>query len=206
MLITGTTHLKSKVGTGIFSCPQCEAEAPFTKKKATEYFTLYFIPIFPIGARGHVIECDVCRGSFTEDILDYDPDAERIANQAAVFRILVSFMVYFSKSTDKHVAACKSAYWRLLDQEVPEEVIQKELQLAMQPGSDPSKFIQVEGATFAPEAKIQILVSAKEIIRCEPVDEEHVKIVLKQFTELMGMPTNDFESIYQLINELSNSY
>lgn len=205
MLIWGTTHLKSVVGSGVFHCPHCESEAPYTKKKATEYFTLYFIPIFPLGARGNVIECGVCKGAFTEEILSYDPEAEQIANQASVFRILIAFMVYFKKTSERHVDACRQAYSRLLDQDVPIEIVEKELQLAIDPSSDPKLFIQTEGATFAIQARVQIIVSAKQILDAEPSDEEHVRMVLSEFSELLGFRKAEVDQLFDMVNQISNS-
>lgn len=203
MIIWGTTHLKSVVDSGVFNCPQCQSEVPYTRKKATEYFTLYFIPLFPLGARGRFIECNICNGTYTEEILSYDPDAEKVANQAAVFRILIAFMVHFRKTGVPHVQACQAAYSQLLDQDVPAEIVEKELQLALQPGSSPDAYIRSEGATFATEAKLQILASAKNILTAESADEEHVRMIMTQFCDLLGLPKEDFEQIYEVVNELA---
>lgn len=205
MLIWGTTRLKSAVGSGIFNCPNCESESPYTKKKATEFFTLYFIPVFPIASRGHVIECDVCRGSFAEQILNYDPEAEQIANQASVFRILIAFMVHFKKTTVQHVAACREAYSRLLDQDVPVEIVERELQLALEPSSNPVKYIQTEGVTFAIQARVQIILSARKIVLAEPVDEEHLKMVLKEFSLLLGFRANEFGQLYRMVSQVGEA-
>ena len=203
MLIWGTTHLKSIEDEGVFFCPQCQVEMPYVRKKLTEYFTLYFIPLIPMGARGFVVECKECRGTFAEESLSYDPDAERISNQAAVFRILIAFMVQFKKMSVDHVEACQIAYSRLLDQEVPVEIVEKELHMAMQPGSSPATFIQSEGPTFSTEAKLQMLASAKRIVLAESVDEEHVRMIMSQFTEMIGLPPEDFEQIYEVVSELA---
>ena len=149
-----------------------------------------------------MIECNVCNGAFTEEILEYDPEAEQIANQASVFRILIAFMVYFKKTTVQHVDACRLAYSRLLDQDVPVEIVERELQLALAPTSDPKLYIQTEGATFALQARIQIIVSAKQIILSEAVDEEHVKITLKEFSELLGFRSSEFDQLYDMVNQL----
>lgn len=203
MIVWGTTHLKSKIDEGVFNCPQCEKESPYTLKKATEYFTLYFIPIFPLGARGQFVECNICRGSYTEEILSFDPEAEEMAIQAAVFRILVAFMVRFHKTSELHVNACQRAYSRLLDQDVPTEIVEKELQLALQPGSDPEKYIRGEGNTFATEAKLQILASAKNIVTAEDVDPEHTKMVMEEFMVMLDLPREDYDQIIEVVDEVA---
>jgi len=203
MLIWGTTQLKSVVETGVFDCPQCQCETQYKRKKATEYFTLYFIPLIPLGFRGFVTECQQCKLTYTDDVLNFDPDAEKITNQAAVFRILISFMVYFHKTSEQHVEACQATYSRLLEQDVPVEIVEKELQLAMEPDAVPQAYIESEGNTFSTEAKLQILASAKFIVLAESVDEEHVQLVIGQCSEMMGLPGEDFEQIYEVVSQLA---
>jgi hypothetical protein len=205
MIIWGTTNLKSTVGTGIFNCPQCQSEAPYTLKKATQFFTLYFIPLIPLGSQGQFVECNQCKGTFTEEILNYDPEEEERATQAAVFRILVAFMVKFHKTGEHHVAACQRAYSRLLDTEVPTEIVERELELAMKPDSIPENYIASEGNTFATEAKLQILASARNIILAEDVDNEHVQNLVGEFAMMLNLPEDDFEQIYEVVTEIANA-
>jgi len=203
MIIYGTTHIKSTVSTGDFNCPQCQAPAPYALKKATQFFTLYFIPLIPLGSRGKFVECKQCKGTFTEEILQYDPEEEERSTQAAVFRILVAFMVKFHKTGEPHVAACQRAYSRLLDTDVPTEIVERELQLAMQPNSTPENYISSEGNTFATEAKLQILASAKNIVLAEDVDEEHVSALISEFSVMLNLPRDDFDQIYEVVTEIA---
>jgi hypothetical protein len=40
------------------------------------YFTLYFLPLFPIGGASSYVRCMRCRSNFDEAVLDYQPPAE----------------------------------------------------------------------------------------------------------------------------------
>ncbi len=74
MIIFGTRGIKSTVKTGQFTCPQCAAQRPYVHKKVKKFFTLYFIPLIPLGDAGDYVECQSCRGTFVSRVLDYRPN------------------------------------------------------------------------------------------------------------------------------------
>ncbi len=71
MIIFGTRGIKSTIKTGSFLCPQCNQTKPFKHRKVTRFFTLYFIPVIPLGKNGEYVECEECRGTFVPRMLDY---------------------------------------------------------------------------------------------------------------------------------------
>jgi len=72
-IIFGTRGIKSTKKEGQFLCPQCAAERPYKHKKVTRFFTLYFIPLIPLGSAGEFVECQTCKGTFVPRVLDYSP-------------------------------------------------------------------------------------------------------------------------------------
>lgn len=75
MIIFGTRGVTSTMKKGNFICPQCEQERPYKHKKVTRFFTLYFIPLIPLGKVGEYVECQSCKGTFIPKVLDYHKDA-----------------------------------------------------------------------------------------------------------------------------------
>jgi len=75
MIFFGTRGVKSTLSQGQFNCPQCEANRDYKHKKVTRFFTLYFIPIIPLGKLGDFVECQSCKGTFVSKVLDYNKDA-----------------------------------------------------------------------------------------------------------------------------------
>ncbi len=69
MIIFGTKVRKKTVNSGQFFCPRCRAMRTYNHQKGTRYFTLYFIPLIPMGDVGEFIECSVCGGMFQLDVL-----------------------------------------------------------------------------------------------------------------------------------------
>ena len=73
----------------------------------------------------------------------------------------------------------------------------------MEPDSDPKQYIKTEGATFAAQARMQIIVSARLIVEAETVDQDHLKLVLQEFGELLGFTTSEFVEIYRMLEQFN---
>lgn len=86
MIIFGTRPRTKTVDSGQFNCPQCRAQRRYELKEARPYFTLYFLPVFPVGEARQFVECEACGTAFTPDVLDYDlpevpPDLATLLNR-----------------------------------------------------------------------------------------------------------------------------
>jgi hypothetical protein len=73
MIIFGTSVRKKTVGNGEFFCPRCGTKRSFERKAAKRYFTLYFIPLIPIGDAGEYMECTTCHMLFEPAVLGLKP-------------------------------------------------------------------------------------------------------------------------------------
>lgn len=82
MIIFGTRPKHKVLGEGQFFCPRCQAQRTYTHKQATRYFTLYFIPVVPVGKMGEFIECQGCGTAFEMQVLQQKPD--RSSRQVAL--------------------------------------------------------------------------------------------------------------------------
>jgi hypothetical protein len=69
MIIYGHRNKEIEQTTGVFHCPSCGEQRAFKRIKVVRYFTLFFIPLFPLGTTGEFIECQACRRKYQTDIL-----------------------------------------------------------------------------------------------------------------------------------------
>jgi tellurite resistance protein len=76
-VIFGSRGITSTKGTGNFHCPECRQERGYRNRVVRRFFTLFFIPVIPLGEVGRYVECDACTGTFRPDVLSYDPSAEQ---------------------------------------------------------------------------------------------------------------------------------
>ncbi len=67
MIIFGVRTRESAVGEGTFACPQCRTQQRFRHLVHKRWFTLYFIPLIPLGRRGEQVECQACFSRFAPE-------------------------------------------------------------------------------------------------------------------------------------------
>jgi transcription elongation factor Elf1 len=69
LIIFGTKVRQQVIGEGQFFCPKCQSQRAYKHKKASRYFSLYFIPVIPIGNLGEFVECQTCGIAFEPTVL-----------------------------------------------------------------------------------------------------------------------------------------
>jgi hypothetical protein len=79
MIIWGSKAKAKQVGSGIFFCPNCVAESPYSLVRFSRYFTLYFIPLFPTATLGQYVQCRICGQQLPEVVLTCSRDEIRKA-------------------------------------------------------------------------------------------------------------------------------
>ncbi len=82
IIIWGSRGLTSDLEDGRFYCPRCDGEVRYRLKQVTPYFTLYFIPLFPMGSGQRYVECQICQGNFREEVLDLEPPSHDSSRDA----------------------------------------------------------------------------------------------------------------------------
>ena len=70
-IIFGTNTKKIIENKGYFSCPQCQNIKYYRLQSNQSWFTLFFVPIFPIGEKkNNHVECDNCGSTFITRVLE----------------------------------------------------------------------------------------------------------------------------------------
>ena len=93
MIIWGSRGRTSVERSGDFYCPDCDDYKVYDHKKVKQWFTLYFIPIFPTKELGEYIECKECKSTYKQDVLEHDPRERREEIQALFFLATRDIMV-----------------------------------------------------------------------------------------------------------------
>jgi tellurite resistance protein len=88
MIIFGTRGVTMTPERGQFFCPSCNGNQNFSRKRVRRFFTLYFIPLIPLDKLGEYIECQSCKDTFKDEVLNYNPE-EEAEKFDAEFRIAV---------------------------------------------------------------------------------------------------------------------
>jgi len=68
-IIFGTKGVTSRIQEGQFHCPNCNSSQPYRHNKVRRFFTLYFIPLIPLGTIGEHVECETCKTIYNPNVL-----------------------------------------------------------------------------------------------------------------------------------------
>ncbi len=69
-IIFGMRTRPSKVSEGEFFCPRCGADRHYVLQRFRQWFTLFFLPVFPIGgAKGEQVKCQTCNTAYRPEVL-----------------------------------------------------------------------------------------------------------------------------------------
>lgn len=79
MIIWGSRTIKRTPDAGQFHCPHCSSQQPYKHEKFGRWFTLYFIPVIPLGSVGEQITCSTCAKSWNMTVLANDPQKIKAA-------------------------------------------------------------------------------------------------------------------------------
>jgi DNA-directed RNA polymerase subunit M/transcription elongation factor TFIIS len=91
MIIWGSKVRHQKLSEGEFWCPKCQAQRLYYHKMAARYFTLYFIPLFPLQQLGEIVECQTCKVAYQTSVLSMSrPKAEKQNNVATNLAELIN--------------------------------------------------------------------------------------------------------------------
>ena len=82
-IIWGFRVRTKTVSSGTFACPGCNTARAYELKRMKRWFTLYFLPIFPVKALLEYVECGGCHQAWKLSVLDTEPVAAALAPAAA---------------------------------------------------------------------------------------------------------------------------
>lgn len=164
MIIFGTRTLQRTKGQGFFNCPRCSMQRGYRQVSADRYFTLYFIPVIPLGSAGRYVECMSCGGTYGEEVLSYHPAVERAEIAADIRRTLVLVLRATQRADAVHVAALRDLLGDVFDEQVPEADIWNDLRLAESANAQLVPFVQQRLASFNPKGKELVLAATVKLL------------------------------------------
>ena len=118
MIIFGTKGRSIKMDSGEFHCPNCNTNRAYNKKYVQDWFTLYFIPTFPVGSKKNEhIECEECSSIYHLDVIDYKPglnDEEMTSEyEKALQNVLCLMIIVDDKVDDQEVKTVSDIFNKL---------------------------------------------------------------------------------------------
>lgn len=88
ILIWGFRARAKAVSTGEFFCSHCGADRSYVLQQIRRWFTLFFIPLFPVGkVLGEQVRCATCGSRFAPDVLNTPTSATFSENLRGAMRV-----------------------------------------------------------------------------------------------------------------------
>src|SRR6185312_16552116 len=185
MIIFGTRTRMSVVERGQFHCPRCGPGQRYERKHAKRWFTLYFIPVFPVGDLGQFVECGLCHGTFKMEVLSLRlPPAVDVNLEAelkrAMLRALLGQVAAHADAAQTLATYRKLTSLPLTDQELARE------RTALAQVDAPAYFANFS-KHLSPSQRERVLQSAIEGAQVSGTLSSHKMEELSRFGALLGL-------------------
>ena len=117
-ILFGTKGRAIETDNGQFHCPNCNIKEEYGKKYVQDWFTLFFIPIFPIsGKKNDHIECRKCESIYHTDVIEYKPalNEEEIESEyeKALKNVLCLMILADKKVEEGEISTVSNIYNKL---------------------------------------------------------------------------------------------
>ena len=178
MIIFGTRSTTPTVGHGTFVCPRCALERQYRQIAVRQWFTLYFIPVIPLGNRGEYVECTSCAGTFGMEILSYDPEAERVETTTTLRHIAALALGESRRLQPANAAALSEVMQAVGYGPCSEGELHRDWQLAQQAGAKLQSFAQSKVEEFSEKGRLLAVQLCIHAMRgSSPLDAECLDVL-----------------------------
>lgn len=200
MIIWGTRGFTSTLEEGSFHCPRCGPEKRFKLLAVNRWFTLYFIPIIPMGEAGRYLECKTCAGTFDPKARNHDPEAEnaRFRSQLgdAMLHAMVSMAMSDGSVDHRELEIISSVLTRLSGSVYEVEDVQAAITQSTKKPLD--KILKEISASLTDQGKAMVIHGLAMVAKADgALAEEELEIVFKA-GKILGLRRGDIQQILDL--------
>ena len=164
MIIFGTKGVTSTIKTGLFECPQCAANKGFSHKKVTRFFTLYFIPLIPLGQAGEYVECGGCKNTYVTRVLTMGKQVNIVPNfEKAIKDSMILIMLADGKIEESEKIKTLEVINCFVKTKITMFQLDNEIKRVQKEKNDISLYLKTVASTLNDEGKEQIIKCAYQI-------------------------------------------
>jgi hypothetical protein len=186
MIIFGSRTVSRPRGQSMFFCPVCRTRRNGSHIVHTRYFTLYFLPIFPLGGSTDSICCMECGQSFTAEVMNVQPHLVAQVNSGLdeIRRAMLLVMIQAGRTDELQLSRVLEWCREIGLAVATQEQLRNELKMALQAGTSFAQFAQARLGQLSPRQREHFVVAAKRLLagsfRLEPKDEDVLRHVAFQ--------------------------
>jgi hypothetical protein len=195
MIIFGTRSMEKVRSTGVFDCPRCGPSRPYHHKSVNRWFTLYFIPVIPLGSIGTYVQCAQCGGTFGEEALSYNAESQRRQFDTQLRGVLILVMLESGQTDPDEMRAIRGAYQEITNRPLAEGELYNDVRLVREAGIRLGEYAQrvAQGLTF--DGKVAVLRAAARVLTARGEPRGDRESVLTQLAEAMQVSPQQLQGI-----------
>ncbi len=173
-------------------------------KQVRTFFTLYFIPIIPMSVAGRYVECTSCGGSFAEEAMTYDPEAERQEIQLQMLRVMVMAALADGQVDDAERSEIRKQYMELAGLPIPEDTLNREVELASESGANLNSFVAGLTNQLSPHGKALLVQLALRTMAAHGDLQPGHRQQLAQLATTLEIPQDQYVELIRQLSEVDN--
>lgn len=208
MIIFGTRGVTYNKEQGHFYCPTCKATVPFKHKRVRRFFTLYFIPVIPLDLLGEYIECQNCRNTFKDSVLQYNPqDAQNAEREfeaefhQGVKRVMLEMVLADGVVDDDEVERVIQVYKKIAGDTLSEEKVRSEIEQVKNENTSIEEYLKNLGGSLNDNGKELIIKAAFLIAAADGEFHEDEKLLLGRLASALDMTPAHFNGVISSFNQ-----
>ncbi len=191
MVIWGFRGVRSTKAKGDFFCPSCNSDQHYDHKRVRRFFTLYFIPLIPLGELGDYVECGRCKQTYNEKVLEYNPkkEAERIqmAYHAALKSTMIEIMLADGEIEEAEVKIIMDTINEFSTQEASEVELRAEIESAEAQTSIIKRRLRELGPQLNDGGREKIIQAGLRVATADGNFDDSEKQLLVEIAGSLGM-------------------
>ncbi len=191
MIIFGTRGVSSTKATGNFNCPQCEANREYRHRKVTQFFTLYFIPLIPLGNKGEYVECNHCKGTFITRILESNTSTSKQEFMAmyeqAIRHVMVKIMLADGVIDANEKVMVLNIINKYGHNDMTSQQLNEYIEEVQKDASDISTYLKHVGPSLNDHGKELLVKCALDVAYSDGHFDDSERVMILQMGEVMEM-------------------
>lgn len=201
LIIFGTRGVTTSAGDGEFHCPTCGQARHYRRRKVRRFFTLYFLPVVPLGVVGEYIECDGCKGTFKPELLSAPPSASGPPSageaefHAAMKRVMVLMMLADGKIADGEIETIQRIYAKVAKRELSRADVDLEIAASQRDGRPLRDYLASLVGRLNDDGKNTVMKAAYFVAAADGAVTDEETALLAELASALEMSPLSFRGI-----------
>jgi len=201
MIIFGSKGRITTKKRDLFYCPTCQSEKTYEWKLVRNWFTLYFIPVIPLGLKGEYIECTTCLRTYSIDVIEHydkikNANAEFLSEfHKAIREIMIMIMLADGIIDPNEKKTIQTIYFQISGDEYPADKLDDDIIRIKNEQLSIDYYIDTISGKLNEQGKILVIQSAVIISLSDGLLDNKETIMMKKIAKKFELNENIIEDI-----------